>query len=80
MSQVQTTINTTWVITLLLCFFLWFLWIHRFYNWKIGTWILMIITLGWLWIWTFIDFIIILLGKFTDAENKFIKIKVPVQD
>ncbi len=76
----ETEINTTWIITLILWFFLWVLWIHRFYNWKVGTWILMLLTLGWFWIWWLIDWIIIVMGKFTDAENKFVKVTIPVQN
>lgn len=54
----------------LLCFFLGFLGIHRFYVGKIGTGILMILTLGGLGIWTLIDFIMILLGKFEDKAGR----------
>ncbi len=62
-----------WVVTLLLCFFLGSLGIHRFYAGKIGTGILMLITLGGFGIWTLIDFIIIIIGKFTDKEGLVIK-------
>lgn len=65
-------LNMEWVITLILWFFLWFLWLHRFYNWKVWTWILMIVTFWGLWIWWLIDWIMIVLGKFTTAENKFL--------
>ena len=61
------------VAALLLCFFLGSLGIHRFYAGKIGTGILMIITLGGLGIWTLIDFIMIAIGKFKDSEGKLIK-------
>lgn len=55
----------------LLCFFLGFLGVHRFYVGKIGTGILMLLTLGCLGIWTLIDFVMILVGAFTDkAGNK----------
>ena len=53
----------------LLCFFLGALGIHRFYVGKIGTGILMIITLGGLGAWVLIDFIMILLGSFRDKEG-----------
>lgn len=55
---------------LLLCFFLGCLGIHRFYVGKIGTGILMIITLGGLSIWTLIDFIVIIVGGFKDKEGR----------
>ena len=55
----------------LLCFFFGALGIHRFYVGKIGTGILQILTLGGLGIWTLIDFIMIIVGAFSDkAGNK----------
>ena len=57
------------LVALLLCFFLGFLGIHRFYVGKIGTGILMLITLGLFGIWTFIDLIIIIVGAFKDKEG-----------
>jgi TM2 domain-containing membrane protein YozV len=57
------------LVALLLCFFLGSLGIHRFYVGKIGTGILMLITLGFLGIWTFIDFIIIIVGAFKDKQG-----------
>ena len=59
--------------TLLLCFFLGALGIHRFYVGKIVTGILMIITLGGFGIWNIIDLIMIITGNFKD--NKGLKIK-----
>ena len=50
-------------------FFLGTLGIHRFYVGKIGTGILMLITLGLFGIWTFIDLIIIIVGAFKDKEG-----------
>jgi TM2 domain-containing membrane protein YozV len=58
------------LIACLLCFFLGFLGIHRFYVGKIGTGILMIVTFGGLGIWALIDLIMILIGKFSDKEGK----------
>jgi len=57
------------LVALLLCFFLGTLGIHRFYVGKIGTGILMLITLGLFGIWTFIDLIIIIVGAFKDKEG-----------
>ena len=62
-----------WLVTLLLCFFVGCLGIHRFYVGKTGTAILMLITCGGCGIWTLIDFITICFGNFTDAEGKFIR-------
>ncbi len=61
------------VPTLLLCFFVGFLGVHRFYVGKVGTGILHLITFGALGIWTLIDFIMIVCGSFTDSEGRLIK-------
>ncbi len=61
------------VPTLLLCFFLGVLGVHRFYVGKIGTGILQILTLGGLGVWVLIDFIMIVVGKFTDKQGLPIK-------
>ena len=53
----------------LLCFFLGFFGAHRFYVGKIGTGILQILTLGGLGIWALIDWIMIIVGAFTDKEG-----------
>ncbi len=61
------------VPTLLLCFFLGFLGVHRFYVGKVGTGVLMLITFGGLGIWSLIDFIMIAVGSFTDKDGLTIK-------
>lgn len=53
----------------LLCFFLGMFGVHRFYVGKIGTGILQIVTLGGLGIWVLIDFIMIIVGAFTDKSG-----------
>ncbi|MDH5785824.1 MAG: TM2 domain-containing protein [Chromatiales bacterium] len=53
----------------LLCFFLGMFGAHRFYVGKIGTAILQIVTLGGLGIWVLIDWIMIMIGSFTDKEG-----------
>lgn len=64
----------TGLVTLLLCFFLGGLGMHRFYVGKIGTGLLQLFTLGGFGIWVLIDFIMIILGSFTDKEGKKIKL------
>lgn len=54
---------------LLLCFFFGVFGAHRFYVGKIGTGILMIVTLGGLGIWAMIDMIMIIVGAFKDQEG-----------
>ncbi len=71
-------INSEWLISLLFCGFLGILGVHRFYNGKIGTGILMILTLGGFGIWVTIDFILILFGKFTHKDGSLIPIRIPV--
>ena len=58
---------------ILLCFFLGVFGIHRFYVGKVGTGILMLLTLGGLGIWSLVDFIIIVCGNFKDKEGRLIK-------
>ncbi|MEK4484301.1 TM2 domain-containing protein [Psychrobacillus sp. FSL H8-0484] len=69
----NTNSEKNFVAALLLCFFLGSLGVHRFYTGKIGTGILMLLTLGGLGIWSLIDFIIIAVGKFKDSNGKLIK-------
>ena len=57
---------------LLLCFFLGVFGVHRFYVGKIGTGVAMIFTAGGLGIWVLIDFIMIIVGGFTDIDGKFV--------
>ncbi len=59
--------------TILLCFFLGGLGVHRFYVGKTGTGILMLLTLGGLGIWSLIDFIMIVCGAFKDGNGLPIK-------
>lgn len=61
------------VPTLLLCIFLGALGIHRFYVGKIGTGILMFLTVGGLGIWALIDLIMIIVGAFKDKQGLPVK-------
>ncbi|WP_423709394.1 NINE protein [Undibacterium sp. WLX3042] len=58
----------------LLCFFLGVFGIHRFYVGKIGTGILQLLTFGGLGIWALIDFIMIVVGSFTDKDGNTINL------
>ncbi len=57
----------------LLAFFFGVFGAHRFYVGKTGTAIVQLLTIGGLGIWSFIDFLIILFGEFTDADGFKIK-------
>ena len=67
--------DKNWVTTFLLCFFLGILGVHRFYVGRVGSGIAMILTMGGLGIWLFVDFIVILCGNFKDKYGKVIKNK-----
>ncbi len=56
----------------LICFFVGIFGAHRFYVGKTGTGILQLLTLGGLGIWSLVDLILILLGKFTDGRGRLI--------
>lgn len=59
-----------WLVTLLLCWLLGFLGVHRFYTGHIGIGVVQLLTGGLCLIWTIVDFIMILAGKFVDANGR----------
>ncbi|RZU73695.1 TM2 domain-containing protein [Micromonospora kangleipakensis] len=69
-APVSATAQKSWVVALLLCFFVGVLGVHRFYVGKVGTGVLQLITFGGLGIWTLIDFILILVGSFKDKQGQ----------
>ncbi len=62
-----------WLVTLLICFFLGGIGIHRFYVGKTGTGIIWLLTFGLCGFGTLYDFIMIACSKFTDGNGKIIK-------
>ena len=63
----------SFVTTIILCVLLGGLGVHRFYVGKIGTGILMLLTLGGLGIWALIDLIVIAMQNFKDSQGLPIK-------
>jgi TM2 domain-containing membrane protein YozV len=61
------------ILTLLLCWFLGVLGIHRFYTGHTGIGIAQLLTLGGCGIWALIDLIIIATGNYKDAQGNEIK-------
>ena len=59
-----------WLVTLLLCLFLGYLGVHRFYVNKVGTGLGQLFTWGGCGIWTLVDLIMIITGNFEDSEGK----------
>ena len=57
----------------LLCFFFGWLGVHRFYVGKVGTVILMVLTIGGFGVWATIDLIFIIVGAFRDAEGRLLR-------
>lgn len=58
---------------LLLCLVFGFFGTHRFYVGKVGTGIMQMLTLGGFGLWVLIDAIVLILGKFRDAEGAPLK-------
>lgn len=55
------------------CLFFGMLGVHRFYVGKYKTAILQLITFGGFGIWTLIDFIVIVMGRFEDSDDAVIE-------
>jgi TM2 domain-containing membrane protein YozV len=60
------------LVALLLCFFLGALGAHRFYVGKMGTGVLMLLTVGGCGIWLMIDLIMIIVGAFRDQQRRLV--------
>jgi len=59
-----------WLTTLLLCIFLGFLGIHRFYTKHTAIGVVQLLTAGGCYIWTIVDLVQILTGSYLDADGK----------
>ncbi|GHT03809.1 hypothetical protein AGMMS49525_09470 [Bacteroidia bacterium] len=66
---VEVSEGKDWLVTLLLCFFLGYLGIHRFYSGSTGIGVAQLLTLGGCGIWALIDFIMILCDSYKDGNG-----------
>ena len=57
------------LVAALLCGFFGVFGVHRFYVGRIGTGVLMLLTFGGLGVWSLVDLILILAGRFRDREG-----------
>ena len=64
------TSSIDWLALFLLTFFVGVLGVHRFYVGKIGTGVLMLITLGGLGIWFLVDLLLVVTGQFTNKDGQ----------
>ena len=62
-----------WLVTLLLCFFLGGLGIHRFYTGHTKTGIAMLLTMGGCGVWALVDFIMIICNSYVDGNGNRLK-------
>lgn len=58
------------LVTLVLCWFFGVFGVHRFYLGKWMTGLMMLLTGGGFGIWWIVDFVVLLLGRFRDAEGR----------
>ena len=61
-----------WMITLLLCLFAGGLGAHRFYTGHTVIGIVQLVTCGGLGFWALFDLIMIITGKYTDAQGRLL--------
>jgi len=71
--QVGPVSDKEWLVALLLAFFVGVFGVHRFYTGHIGIGIIQLLTLGGCGIWALIDFILIVVGSYTDAQGRQLK-------
>lgn len=58
-----------WLTTLLLCLFLGYLGVHRFYTGHTGIGVVQLLTFGGCGIWALVDLIMIIANSYKDAQG-----------
>ena len=61
-----------WFITLLLCFFVGFLGVHRFYTGSMLLGVGQLLTFGGCGLWTMVDFALILMNTYRDGNGRLL--------
>ncbi|HRG46337.1 MAG TPA: TM2 domain-containing protein [Leptospiraceae bacterium] len=61
-----------WLITLLLCFFVGFLGVHRFYTGSMLLGVGQLLTFGGCGLWTMVDFALILMNSYKDGNGRLL--------
>jgi TM2 domain-containing membrane protein YozV len=59
-----------WTTTAFLCVFLGVLGVHRFYSGRVVSGIFQLLTIGGCGVWTLVDLVTIITGRFTDKEGR----------
>lgn len=67
---IQEQPKKSYVVTLLLALFFGALGVHRFYTGRVLSGIAQLLTMGGFGVWTFIDIIMLTLGKFKAANDQ----------
>lgn len=53
---------------------------HQFYVDKVGTGLLMVVTIGGFGVWALVDLLLILAGSFADAEGRPLRVWLPADE